>query len=79
MIFELVKKNQKELLQYTKKKLKKLGYKNILATKDYIFALGDIPVMMVAHLDTVHDNVPQTVLYDKEQKLIWSPERNWWR
>lgn len=79
MIFELVKKNQEELLKYAKKKLKKMGYKNIFATGNYILALGDVPVMLVAHLDTVHKTAPQTILYDSEQGLIWSPERNWWR
>lgn len=76
MIFELVKKSQEELIEYIEKKLKELGYKNIFATKDYILALGNIPVMLVAHLDTVHKDVPQTILYDKKKKMIWSPERN---
>ena len=79
MIFDLLKKNQDELIKYSKKKLKELGYKSVFATKNYVLALGNIPVMMVAHLDTVHKEIPQIILYDEEQGLVWSPERNWWR
>lgn len=79
MIFEIIQKSQEELLDFSKGKLKEFGYKNIFATSKYLFALGNIPILLVAHLDTVHRDIPETILYDEEQNMIWSPERNWWR
>ena len=32
-----------------------------------------IPVLLVAHLDTVHKGKPELVCYDSEQEILWSP------
>lgn len=42
--------------------------------RKWIFARGSAPVLLVAHLDTVHQRPPRTFLRDKEQTLLWSPE-----
>lgn len=74
MIREILQKSQEDLIKYTKEKLKENGYEYIFATDNYVMALGDIPIMLVAHLDTVHQEKPKTILYDEQQKLLWSPQ-----
>ena len=54
---------------YLKKK-----YKNVISTKDYILAQGDIPIALVAHMDTVFTKPATQVYYDKEQGVMWSPQ-----
>lgn len=54
-LFEkLVKATQSQLLAFLPSELKKRGMNDIVATKDYILCHGDAPVLLVAHLDTVH-------------------------
>ena len=71
---EILRMKQEELLKALNKYLNRVGYCNkILCTDKYLFAKGDINIMLVAHLDTVHKDVP-TVYYDKEKKVLWSPD-----
>lgn len=42
--------------------------------KNYIVACGDIPVALVAHLDTVFDEPPREVFYDIRKGVCWSPD-----
>lgn len=65
---------QKELLSRLPKILKQFKYNNIINTRNYIYAEGDIPVLLVAHLDTVHYSRVKNIFHDKEQNVIWSPE-----
>ena len=54
-LFEkLVKATQSRLLALLPTELKNRGMRDIVATDDYILAHGNVPVMLVAHLDTVH-------------------------
>ena len=59
---------RRTMITYLKKK-----YKNVIATKDYVLAEGDIPIALVAHMDTVFTKPASQVYYDKEQGVIWSP------
>lgn len=47
---------------------------NISVTKDFVCAWGEIPVALVAHMDTVHVTPPVEIFHDSEQGVIWSPE-----
>lgn len=49
-------------------------YKNIIIEKEYIVAVGDIPIALVAHLDTVFYNEPGEVYYDQRKGILWSPD-----
>lgn len=73
---DIIKLSQEELKDFLADYLveKKYDKTRIFNTEDYLLAVGNIPIMLVAHLDTVHKETPKTILYDKEQKLIWSPE-----
>ena len=49
-------------------------YKNVIVADNYIVAVGDIPIALVAHLDTVFSTQPlkSDVFYDKEKNIIWA-------
>ena len=73
-LFErLVSLSQKELkkamAQYLKAK-----YDNVIFTKDYMVAIGDIPIALVAHLDTVYKTPVSNLYYDQRKGVLWSPE-----
>lgn len=48
-------------------------YKSVVATPAYVYALGDIPVALVAHADTVFRTPPNLTdfFYDQEKDVIW--------
>ncbi len=48
--------------------------KNIIITKDYIVAIGDIPIALVAHMDTVFKTPVSDLYYDRRKGVLWSPE-----
>jgi hypothetical protein len=54
--------------------LRNCNYHNIKMTKDYIFAEGDIPIALVAHLDTVFEKPVRTLYYDERKNVMWSPD-----
>jgi hypothetical protein len=62
---------KKTLAEYVKKKY---GENKVLVKKEYIYAVGDIPVALVAHMDTVFKEPPTHIFYDKEKCVMWSPE-----
>lgn len=56
MKFEkILKATQKELIKILPKQLKFYGYNDIIKEDGYIYAKGDIPILLTAHMDTVHD------------------------
>ena len=48
--------------------------KNVIVTKDYIVAIGNIPIALVAHMDTVFKIPVSDLYYDKQKGVLWSPE-----
>ena len=49
-------------------------YEKVYTTKKFVVAVGDIPIALVAHLDTVFKQPPQRIFYDKTYNVLWSPE-----
>jgi hypothetical protein len=74
LLQKIFKMTQTELLSYLPKYLKSNGYNKITSNKDFIFAKGEIPVLLVAHLDTVHKELPTEIYYDNDKKVMWSPQ-----
>ncbi len=73
-LFErLVSLSQKEMhkamAQYLKAK-----YDNVIFTKDYLVAIGDIPIALIAHMDTVFKTPVSNLYYDQRKGVLWSPE-----
>lgn len=49
-------------------------YSSVFETKDFICAQGDIPIALVAHMDTVFKNLPEDFFYDSSKNVMWSPQ-----
>ena len=59
--------------------LQDFGYniKDLVITKQYIMAAGDLPVCLIAHLDTVFDQnkcKDKEIYLDTEHQVMWSPQ-----
>lgn len=65
--------NQPQLMKAMKHYLN-MKYEKVIATKEYLIAVGDIPVALVAHLDTVFKNPPHDIFYDRVKNVMWSPD-----
>ena len=48
-------------------------YKEVVETPDYLYAVGDIPIALCAHMDTVFPLPAKEVFYDRQKNVIWSP------
>ena len=44
-----------------------------ILTKDYLLAKGDIPILLIAHVDTVFPKTPMEIYYDNQKNVMWSP------
>jgi hypothetical protein len=73
LLKNIVSINQDSLKRTLESYLKK-NYQSFYFTKNYLIGYGDIPIALVAHMDTVFTRLPQSIYYDKEQGVIWSPE-----
>lgn len=69
----LFKITQKSLINVVDNFLKN-KYEKVNKTKDYVYAIGNIPVLLVAHLDTVFDKPPTDIYYDSGKGVMWSPQ-----
>lgn len=65
---------QKQLIIKNLEVLKKEGYKEIIRHDGFIFAKGEIPVLLVAHMDTVHKEIPQIIEYIDKGNILSSPQ-----
>lgn len=52
----------------------KTKYKDIIVDEKYIVAIGDIPIALVAHMDTVFKYPVDNMYYDAQKGAVWSPE-----
>lgn len=69
----LMTMKQEQLHQMLYKYLKK-NYETVIIRNKFIIAIGDISIGLVAHLDTVHKQLPKQFFYDQEQGVLWSPQ-----
>lgn len=62
------------LAAFLERVLKNYGYSPQAAKGLYLYAPGGLPVMLVAHLDTVHLSPPVEIFHDREKGVLWSPQ-----
>ena len=74
-------KTFEQLAMLTQSSLKKVlasflnkHYSKVVHTNEYIFAEGDIPVALVAHMDTVFKHPPEDIFFDSKKNVLWSPD-----
>lgn len=73
-LFEhLVKLNQNQMRR-SMAQLLRSKYSQVIETQDYILAMGEIPIALVAHMDTVFKHPVQTLYYDSHKTTFWSPD-----
>lgn len=73
-LFKSIARLKQSALHKTLNSFLKRKYSKVISTKDYLFAEGDIPICLVAHMDTVFKTPPENIYYDKEMGVIWSPD-----
>lgn len=73
-LFEQLVRATETSLKSTMANFLRKNYTDVRETTDYVYAIGDLPVMMIAHLDTVFSKPPVNVYYDQRKGVIWSPE-----
>lgn len=51
-------------------------YKNVVESPRFLYAIGEIPVALIAHLDIVHTKPPMRslIFHDTEKGMVWSPQ-----
>lgn len=69
----ILKLPQQELKKALQEELLTLGY-TATSEDGFLYAPGTAPVLLVAHLDTVHTKVPQIICYSKDNRVIMSPQ-----
>ena len=52
----------------------KTKYDTVVETPDYIYAEGDIPIAVMAHMDTVFARPALNIYYDRVKNVLWSSE-----
>ena len=77
MFRTLLQMSEATLFEYVTNELK-LKYTNVKVNNPYyVAAIGNIPIVLVAHLDTVYndENRPYALIcHDKQQQIWWSPQ-----
>ena len=75
---ELCKPKQMELKKILERKLLDAGYIDVVSGDGYVYAKGTVPVLLTAHMDTVHKEPVKDFYeyYDEEKKqhIISSPQ-----
>jgi hypothetical protein len=69
--WEIFKYSDKDLYDILQIKLKQIFKKVIGKKYEYLYAVGDIPIMMVAHIDTVHSKLPR-IEHDHGENILWA-------
>ena len=73
-LFEEVASLTQDNLKRVMSKYLQKHYKKVTTTVDYIFAEGDIPIALVAHMDTVFSYPPDEIFYDTRKNVMISPD-----
>ena len=72
-LYKCISNMDQEMLRKSLVNILKKDFSNVIATKEYIMAQGNIPIALVAHLDTVFTYGKRSIYYDREAEVIWSP------
>ena len=73
LLKNIMQMKQNQLHQVMSKYLSK-NYDQVIIRDKFIVAIGNTPIGLVAHLDTVHTRPPINFFYDQEQQVLWSPQ-----
>lgn len=68
---EFLKPTQKSLFKMLRKMY---GNKAYVSEKNFILVRGEVPIMLLAHLDTVHSEPVRTICKSKDKNVLMSPQ-----
>lgn len=66
---QICKMSQVVLKKYVENQLK-YTHTDITVGDGFVFAKGTLPILLVAHMDTVHDLLPNLIVYNKEKDSV---------
>lgn len=69
---KICKMPQFHLKKYLAKELENT-HKEIIVENGFVYAKGNIPVLLVAHMDTVHKHLPKTFVYSADRNKVSDP------
>lgn len=69
----ILQMRQEDLKRELKRLLCKQGYE-VVSKRGFLYAKGTVPVLLVAHLDTVHREVPRIICYSSDKRYMMSPQ-----
>lgn len=69
----ILQMTQRELKQALAAELSERGY-NPVSKKGFLYAEGELPVLLVAHMDTVHKQTVETICRSRDDRFMMSPE-----
>lgn len=69
----ILRKGQKELKRALTRELKEMRYEPVVS-KGFVYAAGTVPVLLVAHMDTVHQDNVKLICYSRDGNVIMSPQ-----
>ena len=74
LLKHLISLNQMETKAFVLKRLNE-NYSDIVETPDYILAKGNVPIALVAHMDTVFegDGQKRDFMYQTQEGKLWNP------
>lgn len=70
---DILQMSQSTLKCYLELHLQDNGYATV-NKKGFLYAEGNIPVLLVAHLDTVHHDKPEIICFSEDMRYIMSPQ-----
>ena len=70
---QILRLPQPKLKQMLDARLVRSGYSTV-NKQGYLYAPGEVPVLLVAHLDTVHHQTVRSICYSEDRKIVMSPQ-----
>lgn len=70
---EILQMSQAELKSYLESSLQNSGYHTV-NKQGFLYAPGTVPVLLVAHLDTVHHEKPRIICFSEDRRFVMSPQ-----
>jgi hypothetical protein len=70
---KICKMTQKALKAHVTRELAQAYPNKVYAGDGYVYAQGEFPVLLVAHLDTVHKKLPKVIFYEEKNDSYSSP------
>lgn len=73
----LIRSNQKTTKRMLTSLLEKYYPKKIIYGKKSLIAKGEIPIALIAHMDTVYENQnfnAKEIFYDRQKNVMWCPQ-----